>query len=153
MSDAVEMQARSAKESIAGWYRDPAGGLRYWNDGWTAWVAGPERQMRQSPVSTENWPSPREGPAPPGAWWQERSRSRRRSTTSMTLSVGTLFAFLDIFAPFTAPFGIALAFSALRCAATDDDRRRAWQALALACATVLLWFLLIPAYDTMNNGM
>lgn len=71
----------------------------------------------------------------------------------MVISAATIFVFLDIFAPFTAPFGIALALLASRCAVTYEDRKRAWMALALAFGTVLLFVLLIPMYDAMNAGL
>jgi hypothetical protein len=71
----------------------------------------------------------------------------------MVISGATVFVFIDLFAPFTAPFGIALALLALKSAAIDEDRRRAWIALLLSCGTVILWFVLMPMYNAMNDGL
>jgi hypothetical protein len=110
--------------------------------------------MTQSPVETDRWPAPNGESEPAGALWRVQTRSHSRAVTSMVISGATLLIFVDIFAPFTFPFGITYAVLALRSAVVREDRRRAWRAVLFSCATVILWFLFIPTlYSAMNEGL
>jgi hypothetical protein len=72
----------------------------------------------------------------------------------MAISLGTVLFFVDLFAIFTWPFSIGLAIGALCTSERGSrDRRFATWALLAAIGTVALWFLLIPVYNGMNEGL
>jgi hypothetical protein len=133
-----------------GWYIDPGDPTRwrYWDDGaWTEWVSGEDQQPRVGARAKPFWAPPIPRPTRP-------SRSRNLANTSIAISVGTLFFFLDLFALFTAPVSIVLGLVARgKAASGSSDRTRANVAIGLGVATLALWPLLIPMYNAMDAGL
>jgi hypothetical protein len=141
----------SEVDRAQGWYRDPAGRVRFWNSAWTVWVLDKHGRTQRSALPTEVWLPPSGDVVGDDEPWRIESLSHRRSVISITISIATLVVFIDFFAPLTWWFSLGFALAALRAAATHKDRRLAWIALAVSMVPLVAFLLLAPMYSSLNG--